>query len=120
VWAAKKLKRGELWMGKRCVDSYLKSQLLSMTYCHAHALHGLDYETWHDGRFLEEWAEDWIVDGLTSCYAHYNKDDVWRALLATMELFHAVAIEVAQKLGYAYPQEAEKATTAWVMAMMNG
>src|SRR5207302_9540 len=30
VWAAKKLRRGELWVAKSCCDSYLKGLLLDL------------------------------------------------------------------------------------------
>lgn len=56
VWTAKKLKRGELWTAKFCVDSYMKRKLLSIIEHHAHVTHGLEHDTWHSGRFIEEWA----------------------------------------------------------------
>ncbi len=118
VWVAKKIKRGELWTAKYCVDNYMKSKLLWMTECHAHAANGSEYDTWHNGRFLEEWAEDRVVKKLPYCFAHYNKHDVKSALIATMDLFRLLAVEAAQKLRYEYPKEADEYTTNWVMAVL--
>jgi aminoglycoside 6-adenylyltransferase len=53
MWAAKKLRRGELWVAKSCADGYMKQQLLQLLTWHAHATHGPGYDTWHNGRFLE-------------------------------------------------------------------
>lgn len=115
VWTAKKLKRGELWTAKLCIDSYMKWKLLEIIECHSHAIHGLDYDTWHSGRFIEEWAESWVVEKLSQCFSHYNNEDVKISLLSTMDLFRLVALEVAEKLNFQYPSEADEYTTAWVI-----
>ena len=41
--------------------------------------------------------------GVTRGFAHYTQDDVWRALLATMDLFRWLSEESAELLGYGYP-----------------
>ncbi|MDR1628730.1 MAG: aminoglycoside 6-adenylyltransferase [Oscillospiraceae bacterium] len=114
VWAAKKLMRGEIWTAKYCVDTYMKSKLLRIIECHTHAANGPEYDTWHSGRFIEEWAEDWIIKKLCHCFSHYNKEDVKLALLSTMDLFRLLAVEVAEKLQYDYPEESDEYTTNWV------
>ena len=113
VWAAKKLKRGELWTAKDCVDTYMKWKLLSMIECHAHALHGPDYDTWHNGRFLEAWAEGWIIEKLARCFSRYDEDDVSTALLSTMDLYRTLALEVAAKMDFLYQKEADDYVTGW-------
>ena len=114
VWAAKKIKRGELWVAKSCVDGYLKQKLLSMIECQAHALHGWGYDTWHSGRFMEQWAEPWVVEKLRGCFADYCEAEIQSALLATMELFRSVAVEAAQRLSYPYPENVDGYASAWV------
>jgi len=108
VWAVKKLQRGELWTAKFCIDYYMKCKLLSIIEHHALAMHGLDYNTWHDGRFIEEWAEKWIIEKLSRCFAYYDKADIKAALHATMDLFRVVAIETAEMLNFKYPQAADQ------------
>ena len=71
VWTTKKLLRGELWVAKSCLDNYMKQKLLSMIEYHAHAINGTDYNTWHDGRFLDEWADNSITSKLPHTFAHY-------------------------------------------------
>ena len=52
---------------------------------------------------MEEWADPRAVDSLSVIFAHYDQDDVWRALTATMELFRWLAVETAELLGITYP-----------------
>lgn len=111
VWTAKKLRRGELWTAKGCSDSYMKWLLRQMIEWHARAINGWDYDTWHGGRFLEQWADPRAVEGLRDAYAHYDTDDVGRALFATMDLFRWLAMETAEQLSYPYPTPADEHAT---------
>ena len=117
VWTAKKLRRGELWTAKCCVDDYMKWRLLSLIEWHARATKGWDYDTWHRGRFLETWADPRVVEQLRATFAHYEGSDVWRALWATMDLFRWVAGETAARLGYEYPAPADEYSTGLVRAL---
>jgi aminoglycoside 6-adenylyltransferase len=117
VWTAKKLRRGELWTAKGCSDSYMKWRLLRMIEWHTRAKNSFEYDTWHGGRFLERWADPRIVEGLRDAFAHYDEDDLWRRLLATMDLFRWVAIETAGLLEHAYPSSADEHATSLVKSL---
>ena len=118
VWAAKKLRRGELWIAKSCADGYMKQLLLGMIEWHARSERGWDHDTWHGGRFLEEWADPGALDGLREAFARYDEADVRRALLATMDLFRRIGRETGARLGRAYPEEADQRVTAWVVGLL--
>jgi aminoglycoside 6-adenylyltransferase len=119
VWTAKKLRRGELWTAQGCSDSYLKWRLLRMIEWHARATNGWDYDTWHGGRFLEQWADDRVVQDLEGAFAHYDEWDVWQSLSAMMDLFRWVAVETAVQLGYPYPTSADEHATELVQSMFS-
>lgn len=104
VWASKKILRGELWSAKMCIDAYLKNYLLKIIEVYSASKH--DVDVWHDGRFLDRWAENEILMDLKRCFAHYDKEDMVAALLATEELFSKLASQVAELKGYQYPDEA--------------
>lgn len=104
IWAFKKLKRGELWSAKTCVDSYLKKRLLRMIELFRYKTAGVD--VWHDGRFLESWVGEEILNELKKCFAHYEEEDVMRALLATNQLFEKVTRGIADAKGFSYPEKA--------------
>ena len=106
IWASKKLLRGELWSAKMCVDAYLKNHLLKMVELYCYCIEKKD--VWHDGRFIDRWANDWIKADLEKCFAHYEKADVAAALKRTHELFSKLAAEVAGDKGYHFPEKARK------------
>jgi aminoglycoside 6-adenylyltransferase len=106
LWAAKKLRRGELWVAKWCVDGYMKLQLLRMLEWHARVGDGRD--TWHNGRFLESWADPRAMAELPEAFARYDPEEVGLALRKTVEIFRWVAKEVATELGHRYPEGADE------------
>ena len=120
VWSAKHLRRGELWWAKSGSDGHLKNLLKQMLEWHARALKGPGHDTWLRGRFLEEWADPRAVKELRSCFAHYESEDIWEALLATMELFSRVAREMAEKSGYTYPSSGDECATELVRKLYEG
>jgi aminoglycoside 6-adenylyltransferase len=118
VWTAKKLRRGELWEGKACLDSFMKSRcLLPMMEWHAQITYGQKHDTWFRGRLMERWADPRIIAELRGAFAHYDEEDVWQALANTMQLFRWIAREIAEKLDYTYPKEADQFTSRWVDAI---
>jgi aminoglycoside 6-adenylyltransferase len=87
---------------------------------HARAVNGPDHDTWMRGRFLEEWADPRAVAQFSEVFAHYDRQDIARALQATMVLFRWLAVETAQRWGYAYPADGEQFATKWVETLLAG
>ena len=104
VWAAKKARRGELWIAKSSCDGYLKTLLLRLIEWYS--VTSGDRDTWHKGRFLEHWAEPEILEELPGTFARYTLVDVERALLASLRFYERFGREVAKRLGYVFPDEA--------------
>jgi aminoglycoside 6-adenylyltransferase len=104
VWAAKKLARGEVLVAKRSVDGYLKEQLLTLLAWHA-ASSKPAVDTWHEARFVERWADPRAVEAMREAYARYDRDDLARALRATMDIFERFERETAAKLGLPQPPD---------------
>ena len=116
VWNAKHLRRGELWAAKTTAcDGRMKTLLLLMIEWHTRATRGADYDTWEDGRYLEEWAEPQVLDDLRDTFAHYDDEDVWRASITTMSQFRTLATETAQRLELRYPAGVDANISDWVM-----
>jgi molybdopterin-guanine dinucleotide biosynthesis protein A len=100
LWAAKKLRRGEVFTAIGCLDGYLKGRLVTLFEWHARAIDP-SVDTWHEGRFLERWADPGALSALEKAFAHYDVRDVARALWETVDLFQAVEEETARRLGLA-------------------
>ena len=118
LWSAKHLRRGELWWAKSGCDWKLKGLLQRMLEWHAHAVRGPAHDTWMRGRFLEEWADGRAVAQLAGAFAHYDRQDIARALWATMELFRWLAAETAERWQYAYPVASDRAVTDLVRQLL--
>ena len=112
IWSYKKLKRGEIWSAKNCVDSYMKRYLLRMIEMYCSKV--LNADVWHDGRFLDNWAGEDILAEMRECFAHYDKDDIKKALIKTHELFARITKELAEIEGYEYPTGAEECAKAYL------
>jgi len=92
--------------------------LQQMLEWHAHAVHGAAHDTWMRGRFLEEWADPRAVAQLATVFAHYDRQDIARALWATMELFRWLAVETAQRWQYTYPTSSDHAVSDLVRSLL--
>ena len=118
VWIAKHLRRGELWWATReGWGAHLLPILLRMIEWRSKATHGFDYETWQQGRFLEEWAEPRVVARIRHSYPAYDPDGAWESLLEIMNLFRELAHDTADGLGLTYPTEADALATGQVTKM---
>jgi aminoglycoside 6-adenylyltransferase len=104
VLAARKAKRGELWIAKSTCDCYLKNRILCLVEWYAKSKS--DRDTWHKGRFLEQWAGPEVLQVLPDTFASYTLADVQRALLANLRFYERFGREVAHALGYGFPDEA--------------
>jgi aminoglycoside 6-adenylyltransferase len=100
LWAAKKLRRGEVFTALGCLDGYMKARLATLLELHARAVDPT-VDTWHGGRFLERWADPGALAALERAYAHYDLRDVARALWETIDLWQMLEEETARRLGLA-------------------
>ncbi len=119
LWASKKLRRGELMIAKEACDGHMNGLLLQMAAWQAGAAHGWAYETWHRGRFLEEWADPRVLAGLHASYGSYDAADIARALQATMRFFSWVARATVAAVGYRYPSDAEERIVTLVATVLD-
>lgn len=115
-WATKKLGRGELWTTIWCLDTHMKLLLLRMLEWHSRSTHGWDYNTWKNGRYLEEWADPRVVADLRSAFARYTREDIQQALDATLTIYRRVARETAHNLNYSYPTSIDEQITSLIHA----
>ena len=113
------LGRGDLWRAKQLCDGEMKQQLLTMLEWHARAIRGLDQDTWHEGRYLEQWADPRALAALPQTFGAYDCADLRRALAATLDLINRLAQETAGRLGFTYPGAARTEAVAWLEQEVN-
>ena len=113
VYCAKQLRRGEVWMFQNG-SAGMQWRLLQMIEWYARAVHGAEYDTWHGGKFIAEWAAADVVAELRHVFAHLDRDDGWQALQARLALFHRLARETAARWGLDYPAALEAQIVAYI------
>lgn len=104
---AKYLARGDLWSAK-FRDWQTKQYLLPMLEWHAHGEHGWEHDTGHLGKRMRNWVDSEAWQSLHHTFAHFDAEDSWRALIATIELYRRVVRETARMLGYEYLEREDK------------
>jgi aminoglycoside 6-adenylyltransferase len=112
VWVSKKMLRGEIWVAKECLDSNLKHLLRRMAEWQAVTV--LGNSPWHNGRFIEDWAEPRLVNSFTTMFAIYDRNSILAAMTETMNIFRLLAIEVGECLNYPYPHQADQSAERFV------
>lgn len=106
IYLAKQIRRRNLWVVKSA-DWRIKQNLLKMMEWHAQATFPKKVDTWHDGHFISQWVDARTHAALEVLFGIYEARSSWQALCATADLFHVLAVETAQSLGYWYPLDLE-------------
>ncbi|MGB5912517.1 MAG: aminoglycoside 6-adenylyltransferase [Promethearchaeia archaeon] len=107
---AKLIRRGEIWRARRACSDFKGYDLYEYIMWHTYAYQGLQCELEEDllrniyrKRFFEKWVDQRILNDLKNIYSSYDEDEVWQELLKTLELFDWIVKEIADKVGYSYP-----------------
>ena len=100
LWAARKLRRGEVFLAVDGVNGSLTRSLVTLMSWHARAVDATA-EVWDAGRLLERWADPGALAALENAFARYDVRDVARALWETIDLFQGLEEETARRLGLA-------------------
>ena len=114
--AARQLARGDLFALQGALCS-LRGQLLPLIEWHARTLHGWSHDTWHNAKFIAEWAEPWVIEALATTYVPLEREAGWRGLLALLNLARRLAAEVTAGLGLAYPEERVQAMATCIESL---
>lgn len=116
--AATMLRRGDLWRARAITDGPMRQYLVQMLEWHAKAERGEDFDTWYDGRFLEEWADARVLATLPVIFATFDQADTYRALLASIAMMDWLGRETAENWQYHYPHATESRIHEWIEALL--
>ena len=98
LWAAGKLRKGEVFVAVDSVNGAMKRSLVTLMSWHALSVDP-EAPVRDDGRGLERWADGGALSAFESAYAHYDLRDAARALWETVDLFEGLEKETARRLG---------------------
>jgi len=114
LYVAKQILRNEMWVAK-ARDSDLKGLLLRMIEWYEKAANGSDYDTWHAGRFLQEWASPDVYAGVSASFGGFHQSESWDALMESTALFKRLSHDVAAGFDFTIP-ETEKFVELWFVS----
>jgi aminoglycoside 6-adenylyltransferase len=100
---------------KHILDDLIKQEYLRpMLEWRSEIDHGWSLKPGPYGRRLKQWLRPDLWAELESTYAGADLEANWEALFRSIALFHKVATEVGDRLGYAYPHDMERRTLAYL------
>jgi aminoglycoside 6-adenylyltransferase len=114
VWIVKKLMRGEVYTALRCLNLYMNRKLVTIIEEYEKIRHGQTYDTWYNGRFIEQWACPDIINELYGCFSDYDKNQVFTALKRNMALYKRLSRQVARARGFPYPESQVEEVEHWI------
>lgn len=97
LWAARRLRKGEVFRGVDAVNGSLKRSLVVLLSWHA-SVADPTAEVLDGGRSLDRWADPGALTALERAYASYDLRDAARALWETVDMFQGLAEETAGRL----------------------
>jgi aminoglycoside 6-adenylyltransferase len=111
--AVASLQRGRLVWAMRPFGPMFR-QIHKMAEWHIRAKHGWGNEQQYRPKMIEKWADPSVVDSLSQIYPRYDVDDMWKALMASMNLYRRLTVETAALLGYDYDLTSAENVYTWV------
>ncbi|MCB9079941.1 MAG: aminoglycoside 6-adenylyltransferase [Anaerolineaceae bacterium] len=115
VYVAKALHRRELNYARYMLDGTIRfDKLQPLLEWHIGLRHHWTVDTGIYGRWFQRYldADTWAV--YESTFAGADFDDNWRALFAMVELVRSLGTNLAEALGFPYPEETDKRVTAYM------
>ena len=113
-FVAKQLWRGELLPARWCLDADMRHVYLrQMLEWHAATESGWNKPTGWLGKGLKCCVAPEFWKALEATFVDARLTSNWQALFDTLDLFQAAGIEVAERLGYAYPLSLHERMTAF-------
>ncbi len=115
---AKQILRNDLWVVK-VRDGNMKELLLQMIEWHEKTVNGTEYDTWHAGRFICEWASEETQVELWNSFGHFDRSESWKALMSTINLFKRLSHDTSQRMNFLYPYDLERNISNWIIQNSN-
>jgi aminoglycoside 6-adenylyltransferase len=114
-YVAKFLWRDDLIAAKHVLDHFAKQEhLIPLLVWHVEIDHQWSVKPGLYGRYLKQWLRPDLWTELENTYTGAGLEENWEALFRTAQLFRKVAVEVGQRLGYAYPQDLDRRAVAYL------
>jgi aminoglycoside 6-adenylyltransferase len=120
TYVAKYLWRDDLMAAKHFLDHFMKQEhLRPMLEWRLEIDHDWSVKPGLYGQWLKKRLSPDLWAELESTYRGAGLEENWEAMFRTIALFRKVAIEVGDRLGYAYPHDLDRRTVAYLQKVKN-
>jgi len=96
IFAAKKVKRNELWTAVSCINQQISSRLLQLIEFHTASISRVTQRIRYDGRFLEERTHPDILTKLPECFAKYDPRDAIQTIHHLLEVTQCLSTDICR------------------------
>jgi len=103
---AKGIARDELPYAMAAMQ-WVRSDLSEMLTWYIGIQHGYNISVGKEGKYFKKYLPQDLYVQFAASYSGSDYDDMWRAVFAMSDLFHAVAVPVAEFFSFEYPQNDE-------------
>ena len=104
---AKGIARDELPYVMDMLNEIVRAELHDMMNWYIGILHGFDISTGKSGRYFKRYLPREMYARYAATYSGSDYNDVWTSVFAMCDLFHELALPVAEYFGFTYRQEEE-------------
>jgi len=104
---AKGIARDELPYVMNMLNNVVRLELHDMINWYIGTLHEFNLSTGKDGKYFKKYLPPELYAQYTATYSGSNYTDIWAAVDTMCNLFHTLALTVAEYFGYTYRQEEE-------------
>jgi len=116
---AKGIVREELPYTMNMLNVEVRSELHDMINWYIGTQHGFNLSTGKDGRFFKRYLSSDLYAKYTATYSSGNYTDIWLAVDTMCDLFHTLALSVAEHFNFTYRQDEEDGMREY-LGMMRG
>jgi aminoglycoside 6-adenylyltransferase len=121
TYVAKYLLRDDVMAAKYLLDGEMKHEnLRPILEWQIEIEHDWQVKPGNYGRRIKQWLRPDLWADLESTYAGAGIAENWQALFRLMDLMHKVGRDVAEKLGFVYPETIEQRIREYIGTLRNG
>ena len=111
---AKGIARDELPYVMSMFNVWVRNELHDMINWYIGTTHGFDLSTGKDGKYFKKYLPSDIYAEYTSTYSGSDYNEIWTAIYNMCDLFHKLALSVAEIYTFTYRQEEEDGIRAYI------
>jgi aminoglycoside 6-adenylyltransferase len=116
---AKYIKRNDMFFAKSIDNGIVKEILLKMVIWNLQSKNDWKVKTHSEGKKMYSWLDDETIETIGSAYSGFNRNESWKSLLNTIEIFRKISKETAYALDYLYPDNVDENISRYIEKMRN-